>query len=478
VQQSAAVPEGKTAADDVTNDDDSSTIIRVPLKNRHHVLTGTGKNTTLTPRRRLEETALGWKSTVLLKNVHDMEYYGELHVGNPPQPFEVVFDTGSSNLWVLSDNAPPEVRQVRHSFYAAASDSFKVASVGPLSITYGSGSVNGDMGQDVVEVAGLTVEGMTFGLVTTYAASAEDAKKGVSFWDAMKADGILGMAFQKLAQYQVPTFLDLLISQEKIDKAVFTFYMARDTDNKHNSEVQFGGYDMNFAKEQFRYVPLVDTSYWIVGLLGFSADAKAGDGRVSNPSVVNICPAAKAGSNVLACGAIVDSGTSYLGVPQALVNPLMDLIFEDYAKRGQCNLKEGNPLESYCNCNPDTIDDDFPDLLFDSTFFLPSFCHFLHFPHFRPSSLHLLSSFLHFLPALPSCTFSLPPFYPSFLLSLPSFFHFLPSVTSFLRFLPSFLPSFTSFTSLPSLPSLTSFLHSPRLLRFLHVTSFKSWGWV
>jgi len=108
-------------------------------------------------------------TTVKLKNYLTETYTGPISIGTPPQNFDMVFDTGSSDLRVVSKKAP-EKNQVNYLNYYdnTRSSSYSVPSGGTQSfrVEYGLGKVNGSTSADVVTLGGLSASEQVFGEVT------------------------------------------------------------------------------------------------------------------------------------------------------------------------------------------------------------------------------------------------------------------------------------------------------------------------
>ena len=112
-------------------------------------------------------------------------------------------DTGSSNLW-LPGGSCHSVACFLHHKYNANKSSSSVPVNETFAIEYGSGSVKGDLVQDVVSVAGLDVQKQVFG------ASTEEALA----FATSRFDGILGLAFRKISVDHVQTVFNNMVAQK------------------------------------------------------------------------------------------------------------------------------------------------------------------------------------------------------------------------------------------------------------------------
>lgn len=121
-------------------------------------------------------------ASIDLLNQMTTSYTGMIQVGSPAQYFQVVFDTGSSNLWIPSQECTSATCQSKEQYDSKGSSTF-VTDGEKFAIRYGTGSVEGHMSLDTVEMGGVTAKKVKFGEATVMA----DFFKNQSHMD-----GILG----------------------------------------------------------------------------------------------------------------------------------------------------------------------------------------------------------------------------------------------------------------------------------------------
>merc|ERR1711907_559399 len=88
-----------------------------------------------------------------INDFQDAQYFGTISVGTPPQLLRVVYDTGSSNLWVNKQSGwfSP------HKHYDDTKSSSYVANGTTFNIRYGSGPVSGYYAKDTIHLGDVDV---------------------------------------------------------------------------------------------------------------------------------------------------------------------------------------------------------------------------------------------------------------------------------------------------------------------------------
>ncbi|CAN1243020.1 Aspartic proteinase A1 [Linum perenne] len=230
---------------------------------------------------------------VTLRNYMDAQYFGEIGIGTPPQTFTVIFDTGSSNLWVPSSKCYFSLACYLHSKYKSTRSSTYEKNGKSAAIQYGTGAISGFFSQDNVKVGDLVVKNQEF---------IEATKEPSITFLVAKFDGILGLGFQEISVGDaVPVWYNM-VDQGLINEPVFSFWFNRNADEDEGGELVFGGVDPNHFVGEHTYVPVTQKGYWQFDM---------GDVLVDGKSTGGFCSGG--------CAAIADSGTSLLAGPTTII---------------------------------------------------------------------------------------------------------------------------------------------------------------
>uniref|UniRef100_A0A8C0AGG8 Peptidase A1 domain-containing protein n=1 Tax=Bos mutus grunniens TaxID=30521 RepID=A0A8C0AGG8_BOSMU len=222
---------------------------------------------------------------------YPLVYMGNITIGTPPQEFQVVFDTASSDLWVPSDFCTsPACCEYR---YTIPRPSFTCPT---FRITYGSGRMKGVVVHDTVRVTigNLVSTDQPFGL------SVEEYG-----FEGRIYDGVLGLNYPNISFSGAIPIFDKLKNQGAISEPVFAFYLSKD--EREGSVVMFGGVDHRYYEGELNWVPLIQAGDWSVHM-----------DRISIERKIIACSDG--------CKALVDTGTSDIVGPRRLVNNIHRLI--------------------------------------------------------------------------------------------------------------------------------------------------------
>lgn len=176
-----------------------------------------------------------------------------MQIGNPPQTFNLNFDTGSADIWFPSQSCKTKSCTAHTRYNASSSTTYRKD--GRLwAITYGDGAgANGILASDMVNVGGIQVR-QTIGLATNetedFATSPEDGLFGLGFGAIQSVPG-------------VKTFMDNAIAAKAIALPVVSAYLPSVRRNGgKDGHYLFGAIDDTKFQGNLTYVPVTQQGYW------------------------------------------------------------------------------------------------------------------------------------------------------------------------------------------------------------------------
>ena len=212
-----------------------------------------------------------------------------------------MFDTGSTNTWVLNKKTPLSGGKTKQFSYDETASSTYQKTDQKAHITFGSGSLMGHFVTDDMRVG--SCDGKSTGQIHIKNQKFGNVEKQKTIFTGSNFESIVGLAYPALAEKGVKPVFDEMIDQKLLKDNIFAFYLtskqAELAGNK--SDLTFGYYDKAKFDGDVHWNP-VDYKY----MFGVPFENILFNGKESD-----ICSSGKH-----KCLITFDSGTSLMSMPK------------------------------------------------------------------------------------------------------------------------------------------------------------------
>ncbi|KXN90874.1 Cathepsin D [Leucoagaricus sp. SymC.cos] len=245
----------------------------------------------------------------IINQNQDSSYLGQVSIGTPPQNFNVVLDTGSSDLWV-ADASCQGCGSGVHLYSASQSSSNQAggtSTAGQTTIRYGSGQVAGTIGRETVSMGGFTVQNQVFLQVDQVTDNLVDET----------LSGIMGLAFDTIASTQATPFWQALSDGSQLQAKEMSFWLNRLRGVASASGAEFGGVftlggtnsSLFSGDIDFVNMPGTQRTFWLLSLTSVNVQGKSASISTGSSSL-----------------SAIDTGTTLIGGPTADVSNIWSAV--------------------------------------------------------------------------------------------------------------------------------------------------------
>lgn len=223
----------------------------------------------------------------------DFSYFISVDFGSSQESLYMLLDSGAGTTWVMGSTCQSAACTM-HTTYGPSDSTTLNETNQTFSISYGTGTVSGNLVQDNIAVAGITVA-LSFGLANV---TSDD-------FTHFPFDGILGLA---MSQGETDNFVSVVKTDGLLKSNVYGVYLTRATESPNDGEITFGGTDPAKYNGDITYTSVSSQASgdWAIPMdgIGYNGTSAGITGRI----------------------AYIDTGTSYVFGPPDDVATLHKLI--------------------------------------------------------------------------------------------------------------------------------------------------------